>query len=995
MNEMNRLDVGGTAINRRKPLQFSFDGKTYSGFEGDTLASALLANGVVLMGRSFKYHRPRGCLTAGSSEPNAIVELRDGARREANTRATTIELYDGLVAQSQNRFPSLRFDLQSINQLFSPFLTAGFYYKTFMWPPSFWELVYEKLIRNAAGLGRASNDPDPDRYEHAHAHCDVLIVGGGAAGIAAARGAAATGARVILAEEQAVMGGMTAPKKDTIDGTPAGRWQKNMLAELAALDNVTIMPRTVVFGYYDGNVLAALERVSDHLPVPPPHMPRQKLWAIRAKQVVLACGSQERPLVFADNDRPGVILSGAARTFIERYGVLVGRKVAIATNNDDAYDTADALLDGGAEVPVILDARPSYSVRANELMARGVRVFTDALPLRAHGRLAVKALSTQSTDGDFIEKIECDAIAVSGGFSPDVHLSSQTGALPQWDESIQGFVPSKSIWAEVSAGAGNGVFDLADCLTDGHEKGLAAAEAAGFTAKKITQPLAAPAIPYSITPIWQCPMKKGKAFVDFQNDVTAQDITLAEQEGYVSVEHLKRYTTLGMATDQGKTSNLNGLAILAAARGEDIAAVGTTRFRPPYSPVAIGAFAGHECGKEFQPIRRTAMHECSVKLGGVFVEAGLWLRPQFYPKAGESISQTIYRESKQVRETAGICDVSSLGKIEIFGDDAAEFLNRIYINGWKTLAAGRARYGVMLREDGLVFDDGTTSCLGEGHYFMTTTTAKAAEVLSHLDYAAQVLWPELDVHFCSATEQWCGVAVAGPQSRNILAKAFGDAIDMSDAALPFMGVRDFDWLGTRARIFRISFSGELAYEVNVPWSSGEAIWDTIWAAGQDDGLIPYGVEALNVMRIEKGHVTGAEIDGRLTATDMGFAKMLSSKKPFVGRVMAGRSALIAQDRPQLVGLMLAEGEQGHFRSGAHIVPDKDNASSDTDIGWVTSVAHSPALGGRRIGLAFVKGGLSVHRGKHLYAVNPLFDEAHKVEVCSPHFFDPKGERLNG
>ena len=989
----HRLNSGGARIDRGKSLKFTFDGKSYQGFEGDTLASALLANGVTLMGRSFKYHRPRGCMTAGSEEPSAIVELRSGARREPNTRATMVELYDGLDASSQNCWPSPKFDIQSVNQLLSPWLTAGFYYKTFMWPKSFWEPVYEKFIRKSAGLGRAAVEPDPDTYEHSHAHCDVAVVGAGPTGLAAALSAARAGARVLLVEEKAQLGGALSPDRDRIDDMPAGQWVANAQAELEGMDNVTILSRTCLFGYYDHNVLAALERVSDHKAIPDSGEPRQRMWTIRAKQVVLACGSHERPLTFANNDKPGVMLSTAVRTFVEQYGVSPGKRIIICTNNDDAYDTARVLLDAGIEIALITDVRAHLSEAAKQIVKEGVRVATGTVPQKAMGLHTVAGIRVSNPDGSQMEKFECDCIAVSCGFSPDVNLVSQTGVAPVWREDILGFIPDTPIREERSAGAGNGSFALADCLKEGHEAGLDAAKKAGIKAKKAA---AAPSAPQqnvsSPQAVWECP-GKGKAFVDFQNDVTAKDIKLAHQEGYVSVEHVKRYTTLGMATDQGKTSNVNGLALLADARGEDIPTVGTTRFRPPYNPVAIGAFAGHERGMEFQPIRRTAMHECGEKLGAVFVEAGQWLRPQYYPKPGEGVMEAIFRESEQVRKTAGICDVSTLGKIEIFGPDSGEFLNRLYINGWKLLAPGKARYGLMLREDGYVFDDGTTSRLADDHYFMTTTTANAARVLAHMEHASQVLWPDLDVHFCSATEQWCGVAVAGPNARKILADAFGAALDISDEALPFMGVRTFEWNGVTTRIFRISFSGELAFEVNVPWRYGEAMWDAIWEAGQPHGLIPYGTEALSVLRIEKGHVAGNELDGRTTAADMGLGKMMSTKKSFIGQKMAAREGMVDPNRAQLVGVKLKSGAQ-RLRGGAHLVADAENANSTTDLGWITSVCDSPAVG-CWIGLAYVKGGLAEHEGKTLYAVNPIYGEAPAVEVVSAHFFDPKGERLNG
>ena len=997
MSQSFRLPNGGE-INRSKELNFSFDGKTYQGFEGDTLASALLANGVHLMGRSFKYHRPRGLLTADSHEPNAIMELRTGARREPNTRATLAELYDGMEAKSQNARPSLKFDFLSFNQLLSPFLTAGFYYKTFMWPASFWEPIYEKIIRNAAGLGRAATEQDPDTYEHSHAHCDVLVVGAGPAGIAAALSSGATGARVILIEEQSYLGGQLALSHDQIDDKPAIKWITEAEEALAAMHNVTVMARTCLFGYYDHNVLAALERANDHVAEPQNHEPRQRMWTIRAKEVVLACGSQERPMVFDNNDKPGIMLSSAVRRFVDRYAVKPGNKVAICTNNDDAYKTAEVLYQNGVDIVGIFDAREeTETTAAQPFLEREIKVEFGLVPARAHGWHRVSNILLQRHDGSSFGSVDCDLVAVSGGHSADVHLVSQTGVAPIWDEVKQSFIPGEPIRAERSAGASKGSFALADCLAEGHIAGHEAAIAAGVTVEELGDaPMSKETSFGAIEPVWRCP-GMGKAFVDFQNDVTAKDITLAEQEGYVSVEHAKRYTTLGMATDQGKTSNINGLAILADAQGKSIPEVGTTRFRPPYSPVAIGAFAGHERGKTFQPVRRTAMHKCHEELGAVFVEAGQWLRPQYYPKPGEDIMEAIWRESDQVRKTAGICDVSTLGKIEIFGDDAADFLNRLYINGWKLLAPGKARYGLMLREDGYVFDDGTTSRLADDHFLMTTTTANAARVLAHMEYHSQVVWPDLDVHFCSATEQWCGVAVAGPNARKILADAFAGATqDMSDEALPFMGVREFEWNGAKARIFRISFSGELAYEVNVPWRYGEAMWKAITEAGVPHGLIPYGTEALGVLRIEKGHVAGNELDGRSTANDMGLGKMMSSKKEFIGKRMAGREGMVDQERPQLVGIKLLQAN-GRLRGGAHLIESLDDTSTvidrDASKGWVTSVADSPALG-CWIALGYVKGGASRH-GTKMIAHYPLKDESVSVEIVSPHFFDPKGERLHG
>ncbi|MBX2823654.1 MAG: sarcosine oxidase subunit alpha family protein [Gammaproteobacteria bacterium] len=990
--QSHRLSSAASGIDRDHPVTFYFDGKPYQGFLGDTLASALLANGVSLMGRSFKYHRPRGLLTMGSEEPNAIMELRAGPRKEPNTRATMIELYEGLVVNSQNRFPSLRFDLMSINQYLAPFLTAGFYYKTFMWPASFWESFYEKIIRRSAGLGSAATAADPDHYEHSHLHCDVLVVGSGPAGLMAAKTSANAGARVVLVEEMAFFGGALTQAHDVIDDLSAADWVAAQIDALQAMDNVQVMSRTTLFGYYDGNVMAALERVADHVVLPEPHQPRQRLWTLRASEVVLACGSHERPMIFSNNDKPGVMLNTAVRRLLDRYAVTAGHCIALCTTNDDVYATALLLQQNGCEIAVITDARTRVSHAAQQALDAGLPVQIGVVPSAARGGRRVTGLTYCSVDGKRLTTVACDCIAMSGGFSPDVHLSSQTGAAPRWDENLQAFLPATPVRAERSAGACAGVFALHDCLASGYAAGQEAAQAAGVNAA--TDGMCSVSVTTeanTFAELWQCP-GKGKSFIDFQNDVSAQDIRLAHQEGYVSVEHAKRYTTLGMATDQGKTANVNGIAILAEARGDSIQNVGTTRFRPPYSPVAIGAFAGHERGREFQPVRRTAMHTCHEKLGAVFVEAGQWVRPQYYPRPGEEVMAAIYRESEQVRKTVGICDVSTLGKIEIFGSDTAEFLNRLYINGWSTLAVGKARYGLMLREDGYVFDDGTTSRLGEEHYFMTTTTANAARVLAHMEHASQVLWPDLDVYFCSATEQWCGVAVAGPNARAVLQETFGDAIEVTDEQLPFMGVREFDWNGMTARVFRISFSGEHAYEVNVAWGHGEQLWDALYAAGQTHGIIPYGTEALSVLRIEKGHVAGNELDGRTTAADMGMGRMMSTKKPFIGQVMNQREGLLDENRPALVGLKL-QGSSGRLRGGAHLVASAAGADANNSQGWVTSVAHSPALGAW-IGLGYLKGGMS-RQGEILTAHYPLKDESLEVEICHPVFFDPEGARLRG
>ena len=989
MSQPFRLATGGR-IDRSRRLKFRFDGETYYGHPGDTLASALLANCIRLVGRSFKYHRPRGFLSAGPEEPNAIVELRSGARREPNTRATMAELFGGLEARSQNRFPSLHLDLLAINQLFSPIFVGGFYYKTFMWPASWWESVYEKLIRRAAGLGRAAPAPDPDHYQHAHLHCDVLVVGAGPAGLMAALAAGRTGARVALAEQAPDLGGALLQDEERIDGQPASAWLASIEAELADQPELVVMRRTTVFGYYDHNVLGAVERVTDHLPVPPRGQPRQRLWTIRAKEVVLATGAIERPVVFGDNDRPGVMLASAVRRYVNQFAVAPGRRAVVATNNDDAYRTALDLVAAGIEVPVIADARAEPGAAAEAARGAGIQVWHGTVPLRAHGGRRLRAVEL---DGAFKAPVHCDLLAVSGGYGPAVHLASQSGAKPVWDETLHAFLPGQPVQQERSVGSAAGTYDLAGCLCQGAEAGSAAADRLGFAADPPPLPVTEPRAETPLEPLWRV-KGPGKAFVDLQNDVTDKDIEIAASEGYRSVEHVKRYTTLSMATDQGKTSSVTGMAILAEARGDSIPTVGTTTFRPPYTPVAIGAFAGHERGKSFQPTRRTAVHAWHRRAGAVFVEAGQWLRPQYYPRhrSGgglEDIMQACTREAAQVRASVGLCDVSTLGKIELFGSDAGEFLNRLYINGFAKLPVGRARYGIMLREDGHVLDDGTTSRLADDHYLMTTTTANAARVLAHMEHYHQCVWPELDVAFCSATEQWCGIAVAGPNARRVLEQVVDDA-DVSNDALPFMGVIDATSGGVPIRIFRISFSGELGFELQTGWGHGETLWERLMQAGAPFGIAPYGTEALSILRIEKGHVAGNEIDGRTTATDLGLGRMASTKKRYIGQEMAGRSGMTDPDRPAFVGLRPVS-EDGRLRGGAHLVDDPATATGESSQGWISSVHESPHQGSW-IGLGFIKGGLS-RQGEIVTAYYPLKNEAVPVEIVHPCFIDPDGERL--
>jgi methylglutamate dehydrogenase subunit C len=983
-----RLATGGL-IDRARRLNATFDGVALSGFGGDTLASALLASGRRLVGRSFKYHRPRGIFSAGSEEPNALVELRTGARREPNTRATTVELFDGLEASSQNRWPSLRFDLMSVTSLLGPIIGAGFYYKTFMWPAAFWERVYEPLIRRAAGLGRAAELPDPDHYEQAYAFCDVLVIGAGPAGMMAAITAARAGARVIVCDEDFCFGGRLLSEVREIDGQGGQSWAAEKTRELASFPDVRLMPRTTVFGVYDGDTYGAVERVADHLAAPLRNQPRQRLWRIVAKRAILAAGATERGIVFGGNDRPGIMLAAAMRTYANRFAVVPGRRVALFVNNDDGWQTAADLTKAGIEVAAVIDSRPSPRSAVSGLVA--ARVINGGSIVSTQGRNAVRSITVHSPGG--METIDVDAVGVSGGWNPNLNLTGHHGARPVWSDEIAAFVPGISPPGLIAVGAANGIMSLASCLADGAAAGRRAAEHAGFTASA-TAPPKADDERVAVSPIWHVAESKGKAFVDFQNDVTVNDIALAHREGFRSVEHLKRYTTLGMATDQGKNSNLHGLAMMAALTGQSIPETGTTSYRPPYTPVAIGALAGHHRGREFRPTRLTPSHAWAESQGAVFVEAGLWLRAQYFPKAGErDWLETVTREVSTVRSSVGFCDVSTLGKIDVQGPDAGAFLDRVYINTFSTLKVGRARYGVMLREDGFVFDDGTVSRLAEDYFFLTTTTANAVRVFQHLQFCHQVLWPEFDVQMVSTTDRWAQFAVAGPRARDTLAALVDAPFDLGTAAFPYMAVAELTVCGgVPARLFRLSFSGELGYEIAVPARFGHALAQALMQAGSSFGIAPYGTEALGVMRIEKGHVAGNELDGRTTAADLGLGRMMSGNKDYVGRVMAERPGLLAPDRQTLVGLSAAM-PTDRLRAGAHLIPANAVANAANAAGVVTSVAFSPSLD-RWIGLGLLAGG-AARLGERIVAVDPVRDGRVEIEVCPPCFVDPTGERLHG
>ncbi|MBB3612328.1 sarcosine oxidase subunit alpha family protein [Rhizobium sp. BK602] len=972
-----RLSSGGR-IDRAQSIHFSFDGRDLSGHPGDTLASALLANGIQLVGRSFKYHRPRGILTAGAAEPNALVTTGTGGRTEANSRATMIELYDGLIARSQNRWPSLDFDIGALNGLLSPFLSAGFYYKTFMWPAAFWEKVYEPLIRKAAGLGKASYEADPDSYEKCWAHCDLLVIGAGPAGLAAALTAGRAGARVILADENFVHGGSLLNEADSALQT--------ILDELATLPNVQLLPRTTVIGWYDDNVFGAVERVQKHVVTPDPHRPVERFWRIIAKQAILATGAEERPLVFGGNDIPGIMMAGAMRSYLNRQAVAPGARTVIFTTNESGYRTAADLEAAGVEVAAIVDNRSARSAG----WGGKAPVLSGGCIVDAHGGKQLQRVTIATASG--MQDIEADALAMSGGWSPIIHLACHRGAKPAWSERHAAFLAPERQDGLLIAGSAAGLATAEACLGDGAGKAIEALAAIGFAK---VEPAFAPVEDGQTvaTPLWYVKGGKGKAFVDYQNDVNLKDLGLAVREGYGHVELAKRYTTNGMATDQGKLSNINAIGILAEARGMSPGEVGTTTFRPFYTPVSFGALTGSSRAKHFQPARKSPLHNWAKKNGATFVETGLWYRSSWFPRPGETTwRESVDREVLNIRGHAGICDVSTLGKIEIFGKDAATFLDRVYCNGFAKLAVGKARYGIMLREDGMIYDDGTTSRLGEEHFFMTTTTALAAGVLTHLEFCAQTLWPELEVYFASSTDQWAQMAVAGPKSRAILSEIVDE--DLSDEAFPFMSARPVTLFGGKleGRLFRISFSGELAYELAVPAGYGEAVADAVMQAGEKHGICPYGAEALGVMRIEKGHVTHAEINGTVTPGDLGFGRMVSTTKAdFIGKEMLAREGLQAADRGRLVGVKPLDPATS-FRTGAHILADGAAATLENDQGYVTSSAFSPSLG-HTIGLALVKNGPE-RIGEKVLVWNALRNEFTEAQLCSPVFIDPDNEKLH-
>ncbi len=973
--------AGRGLVDRNTPVSFSFDGRRITGFAGDTVASALLAHGQRLMGRSFKYHRPRGAMSAGSEEPNALVTVGSGAARDPNLRATVQEIYEGLEVRSQNAWPWLERDVLAVNDLLSPFFSAGFYYKTFMWPRVFWERLYEPFIRRAAGLGALSGAPDAGRYEKAHAHCDVLVIGAGPAGLMAALTAARAGADVILADEDSLMGGRLNAESHEVGGRPGHVWAAETVAELAAMGNLRLMPRTTVTGVFDGGTYGALERVSLHL-ADPGERPLECFWRIVAKRAILAAGALERPVAFPDNDRPGIMTAGAVRAYLNRWGVAPGKSVSLFCSNDDAHRTAHDLRAAGIEVAALIDARPDAKVSGD------FPVFTGAEVVATKGRLGLSEITIRHAGR--ISTVKTDCLAMSGGWNPTLHLACHMNGRPQWNENIQAFIPVSDMVPGLEvAGAALGSFSTKGALKSGQFRAKLALEAIGMKAPSMVTPEAEDG-DYRVSPLWRV-AGKGRAWLDFQNDVTAKDIRQAARENFRSVEHMKRYTTQGMAPDQGKNSNVNALAVLAEATGRTIPETGTTTFRPPYNPVSLGAMGAGARGKGFKPQRFTTSHAANVAAGAPMVEAGLWYRPSYFPRSGETNwRQACDREVNMVRQAVGVADVSTLGKIDIQGGDAGKFLDLVYANTFSTLKPGRVRYGLMLREDGFVKDDGTTACLEDNHYLMTTTTAAAGEVMAHLEYVAQALVPDWDVHMISVTEHWAQFAIAGPKAPQLLAAVMDDGFD--PGAWPFMSCGPARVAGVDGRLFRISFSGEQGYEIAVPARFGEGLYRLLLSQAEALGGGAYGMEALNVLRIEKGFITHSEIHGRVTADDIGLGRMVAAGKDCIGKAATMRPGLAGSGREQLVGLRPV-GPVKQLTAGAHLFDEDAPAVRVNDRGYITSVGYSPTLGGF-LGLGFLKDGRARH-GERVRMVDHLRGIETLCEVSDPVFFDPEGGRMRG
>ena len=988
-------------IDETTRVSFKFNSKNYYGYKGDTLASALIANGIHLVGRSFKYHRPRGIMTAGSEEPNAIVQLNNNsALSEPNVRATEVEIYDGLEASSQNCWPSVNFDIGGINNFLSPLLPAGFYYKTFMWPASFWE-KYEYFIRKSAGLGKSPAEPDPDIYDHKYIHCDVLVIGGGISGIMAAKTAAQNGLNTLLVEEKPNLGGTTIyqnSEQHKINNQTSSIWLEKEIANLESLDNLEIKTRTSVAAFHGYNFLLARENLTDHLPIKDrTNKVRQRLLKIRAKKVITATGSLERPLVFNNNDRPGIFLSSAIKKYIDFYGVSCGEDNVLFTNNDSAYETALSLFKKGIRVKAIVDIREQPSSKIiEEVESNGIKVYKEYTVVNTEGykkinKISIMQLSKdgQSVIGSKID-LDCDCLGLSGGWTPAVHLFTQSGGKLRFRDEDQVFIPNHYPSKQISIGSCNGDFELDEILN------LVPTQLKNFLEiEKTEYENLSIEISKNLSKrnIWLLPsdkvLGKTKPFVDYQNDATAKDIKLALREGFRSIEHVKRYTTTGMGTDQGKLGNMHALGIIAETAGVKMGELGTTTFRPPYTPLSFGTIVGRNVGEYFDIFRKTPIHEWHVKNNAEFENVGQWKRAWYYPKTTEDMHQAVQRESKAARESAGILDASTLGKIDIQGTDASEFLNRVYTNAWSKLGIGKCRYGLMLHEDGMVYDDGVTTRLDENHYIMTTTTGGAANVMSKLEDYLQTEWPELDVYLTSVTDHFATISVCGPNSKKIVSKVIPD-LDLSDENFPHMSFKNAKIDKVKCRVMRISFTGEHSYEINIQASFGKSVWEKCMEAGKEFNITPYGTETMHLLRAEKGFIiVGQDTDATMTPIDLQMDWIVSKKKyDFIGKRSLYRSDTIREDRKQLVGL-LTDDPKIVLEEGAQIVEDTNQKPIEM-LGHVTSSYYSPNLN-KSIALAVVRGGKNM-MGKKLFI--PMENKTISVTVADPVFLDKENKRLN-
>ena len=988
-------------IDETTRVSFKFDGKTYYGFKGDTLASALIANGIHLVARSFKYHRPRGIMTAGSEEPNAIVQINGNtAYTEPNVRATEIEIYDGLEALSQNCWPNVNFDIGGINNILSPLLPAGFYYKTFMWPASFWE-KYEYFIRKSAGLGKSPTKPDPDLYEHKYIHCDVLVIGGGISGIMAAKTAAENNYKTLLLDEKPHLGGTTiyqSSEFNKINNQYSSKWLENEISKLKNIKNLEIKTRTSVAAYHGYNFLLARENLTDHLPLnKKKDKIRQRLLKIRAKKVIAATGSIERPLIFNNNDRPGIILSSAIKKYSDYYGVVCGKENILFTNNDSAYETAISLFNKGIKINAIIDIREKVNSEiTNHAEKIGIKIYNSYTIVDTSGYRRIKEVSIMklSKDGQSVTgskiKIKCNCLGISGGWTPAVHLFTQSGGKLKFDNEDNVFIPSKYPSDQISIGSCNGEFDLNTIIKNFNQniKNFLGIDKTSFEDLKINSTKE-----ILKRNIWLLPSDKAigkcKPFVDFQNDATAKDIKLALREGFRSIEHVKRYTTTGMGTDQGKLGNMHALGIISDTSGVKMSDLGTTTFRPPYTPLTFGTIVGRNVGEFFDIFRKTPMHDWHVDNNAEFENVGQWKRAWYYPKKGESMFDAVQRESKAARDGAGILDASTLGKIDIQGSDASEFLNRVYTNAWSKLAIGKCRYGLMLNEDGMVYDDGVTTRLDENHYIMTTTTGGAATVLGKLEDYLQTEWPELDVYLTSVTDHFATISVCGPNSKKIVKKVIPD-LDLSDEEFPHMSFKNAKIDNIKCRVMRISFTGEQSYEINIQANFGKSVWEKCMEAGKEFNITPYGTETMHLLRAEKGFIiVGQDTDATLTPIDLQMDWIVSKKKyDFIGKRSLYRSDTIREDRKQLVGI-ITEDPKEVLEEGAQIVADVSKKPVEM-LGHITSSYFSPNLN-KSIALGVVKGGKNM-LGKKLFI--PMKNKIISVQVADPVFLDKENKRLN-